>query len=156
LRVLIEALAGLHYAHDLTDFDGTPLEVVHRDATPHNVFITYDGQVKLLDFGIAKALSSTHHTRTEILKGKVSYMAPEQTRGEEVDRRADVFAAGVMLWEAATGQRLWKGANEIAVLHARIAGDAPRPSTINARVNEDLEHIVMRALAKHPADRYAS
>jgi len=103
IGLLADTLAGLHYAHDLTDYDGTPLEVVHRDVTPHNIFITYEGQVKVVDFGIAKAMNSSSETKTGVLKGKVAYMAPEQARGEKVDRRADVFSVGVMLWEAAVG-----------------------------------------------------
>src|SRR4029078_11363490 len=88
-----------HYAHELTDFDGTPLQVVHRDMTPHNIFVNYTGQVKVVDFGIAKALGSSAETRAGVLKGKVAYMAPEQAMGEKVDRRADIFAVGMMRWE---------------------------------------------------------
>ena len=109
LRVLADVLAGLHYAHELVDYDGSPLGVVHRDVTPHNVFVTYDGAVKVVDFGIAKARDALTHTKVGIIKGKIAYMAPEQARGETVDRRADVFAVGVMLWEAVTGTRPWKG-----------------------------------------------
>src|SRR6185437_8026107 len=127
VKILSDVLGGLHHAHELADFDGTPLEVVHRDVTPHNVFITYDGQVKVVDFGIAKALNSSAETRTGVLKGKVAYMAPEQARGERCDRRADVFSVGVMLWEAATGRRLWKGVPDITILQRLLAGDIPRP-----------------------------
>src|SRR4029079_3697087 len=112
----IEALAGLHYAHELRDFDGKKLQVVHRDVTPHNVFVTYSGQVKVVDFGIAKALGSTAETRAGVLKGKASYMAPEQALGDPVDRRADIFSVGVMLWEALTGTRLFHEENDLAVL----------------------------------------
>src|SRR4029079_12043872 len=125
VRVLIEALAGLHYAHELADYDGTPLQVVHRDASPHNVFVTYAGQVKVVDFGIAKALGSSAETRTGVLKGKVSYMAPEQALGEKVDRRADIFSVGVMIWEALAGKRLFKGMNDIVVLQKIVNGQIP-------------------------------
>src|SRR5215468_3006277 len=95
VRVLADVLAGLHHAHELCDFDGTPLGVVHRDATPQNVFVTYDGLIKVVDFGIAKAVDSSAETRTGVVKGKVTYMAPEQAKGDRVDRRADIFAVGV-------------------------------------------------------------
>jgi serine/threonine-protein kinase len=156
LRILVDVLAGLHHAHDLADYDGTPLGVVHRDVTPHNVFVTYDGQVKIVDFGIAKALSSSAETRTGVLKGKVAYMAPEQMRGERVDRRADVFSVGVMLWEASTGRRLWKGKPDVAILSEVTSGRMPPPSTVNPDVPPRLESICMRALAPDRDERYAS
>ncbi len=156
VRILIEALAGLHYAHELTDFDGTQLQVVHRDATPHNVFVTYAGQVKVVDFGIAKALGSSSETRTGVLKGKISYMAPEQALGERVDRRADVFAVGMMLWEALAGRRPFKGQNDVVILQKLVAGEIPRPSTVRDNIPELLEAICMKALAHNRADRYAT
>lgn len=156
LRIIIDMLVGLHHAHELTDFDSTPLNVVHRDVTPHNVFVTYDGQVKVVDFGIAKAMNSSAETRLGVVKGKVAYMAPEQARGERVDRRADIFSAGVMLWEAATGRRLWKGIPDLTVLHRLINGDIPSPREIDPEVPEDLEKIVMKALALRREDRYST
>jgi eukaryotic-like serine/threonine-protein kinase len=156
VRILIEALAGLHYAHELTDFDGTQLQVVHRDATPHNIFVTYAGQVKVVDFGIAKALGSSSETRTGVLKGKISYMAPEQALGERVDRRADVFAVGMMLWEALAGRRPFKGQNDVVILQKLVAGDIPRPSTVRDTIPELLEAICMKALAHNRDDRYAT
>lgn len=156
LRIIIDMLVGLHHAHELTDFDGTPLNVVHRDVTPHNVFVTYDGQVKVVDFGIAKAMNSSAETRLGVVKGKVAYMAPEQARGERVDRRADIFSAGVMLWEAATGRRLWKGIPDLTVLHRLINGDIPSPRDIDPEVPEGLEKIVMKALALRREDRYST
>lgn len=156
LRIIIDMLTGLHHAHELTDFDGTPLNVVHRDVTPHNVFVTYDGQVKVVDFGIAKAMNSSAETRLGVVKGKVAYMAPEQARGERVDRRADIFSAGVMLWEAATGRRLWKGIPDLTVLHRLINGDIPSPRDIDPEVPEGLEKIVMKSLALRREDRYST
>jgi eukaryotic-like serine/threonine-protein kinase len=100
LHILLQALTGLHYAHELRDFDGTPLGVVHRDVSPQNIFVTYEGQVKLVDFGIAKASSSSGRTRTGVFKGKVAYASPEQTASSTVDRRSDVFAVGVMRWRS--------------------------------------------------------
>src|SRR5262249_8752669 len=107
LYILLQALAGLHEAHELKDFEGRPLNVVHRDVSPHNIMVSYEGEVKILDFGIAKAADSGGNTRTGIMKGKCAYMAPEQYGSGDVDRRADVFAAGVCLWQAITGARLW-------------------------------------------------
>ena len=101
--VLLDVLAGLHHAHELLDYDGTPLQIVHRDMTPHNIFVTYEGQVKVVDFGIARAVGRSAETRQGIIKGKVRYMAPEQAIGHNVDRRADVFAIGIILWEVASG-----------------------------------------------------
>ena len=156
VRVLIEALAGLHYAHELTDFDGTQLQVVHRDATPHNVFVTYAGQVKVVDFGIAKALGSSSETRAGVLKGKISYMAPEQALGERVDRRADVFAVGMMLWEALAGRRPFKGQNDVVILQKLVAGDIPSPGTVREGIPDLLEAICMKALAHDREERFAT
>jgi serine/threonine-protein kinase len=153
-KVIADALAGLHHAHELTDYDGTALGVVHRDVTPHNVFVTYDGMVKVVDFGIAKALNSSSETRTGVLKGKVAYMAPEQARGERVDRRADIFSVGVMLWEAATGKRMWKGVPDITILQRLLAGEIPTPRSVKPEVPEALEAIILKALAHQREDRY--
>ena len=135
LRILVDALAGLHHAHELADFDGTPLQVVHRDVTPHNIFVTYDGQVKVVDFGIAKALSSSSETRTGVLKGKVAYMAPEQALGERVDRRADVFSVGMILWEVLAGKRLFKGVPDVAILQKIVGRLRPEPAHREARTS---------------------
>ncbi len=156
LKIVGDALLGLHHAHELVDYDGTHLDVVHRDVTPHNVFVTYDGQVKVVDFGIAKALNSSTETRSGVLKGKVSYMAPEQARGERVDRRADVFSVGVMMWEAVTGKRMWKGVPDITILERLLRGDVPTPRSVRPDVPEKLEAIIRKALAQERADRYAS
>ena len=156
LRILVEALTGLHYAHELVDIDGRALGIVHRDATPHNIFVTYDGQVKVVDFGIAKAMDSSLETRTGELKGKVAYMPPEQASAQRVDRRADVFAIGVMVWEAAVGRRLWKGMNEVAIMHELLTGHVPSPREVDPRVPAELDMICRRALAPNPADRYAT
>jgi serine/threonine-protein kinase len=156
LRIVVDALAGLHYAHELHDFDGKPLQVVHRDATPHNIFVTYAGQVKVVDFGIAKALSSSSETRTGVLKGKVAYMAPEQAMGERVDRRADVFSVGMVLWEILAGKRLFKGLPDVAVLQRIIAGNVPSPRTEKSDVAAELEAICMKALAHDKDARFAT
>ncbi len=155
LRVLAELLNGLHHAHELRDYDGSLLQVVHRDITPQNVFLTYDGQVKLVDFGIAKAMDSVAETRVGLLKGKLPYMAPEQVRGEKVDRRADIFSAGVMLWEAVAGRRMWKGLGSDIEIAKRLAeGDIPSlPSGAHAD-NPQLRMIVEHALAPRVDERY--
>ena len=118
LRVLMNVLAGLEHAHTLTDLDGTPLEVVHRDVSPQNVFVTYDGRVKLVDFGVAKTLAASHNTRPGAVKGKLAYMAPEQLQCASVDRRADLFAVGVMLWEMLAARRMWHGKTEVDIVES--------------------------------------
>ncbi|HQK20744.1 MAG TPA: serine/threonine-protein kinase, partial [Polyangiaceae bacterium] len=156
LRGLCDALQGLHYAHELKDFDGTPLNLVHRDVSPQNIFITYDGQVKMLDFGIAKAITSSSETKAGVIKGKIAYMAPEQFLGEKLDRRVDIYAMGAVLWQAATGQRLWKGVPDGQVIHRVIRGEVPEPMSVNPGVHPELARIVMKALARDRADRYAT
>jgi serine/threonine protein kinase len=157
LYVIAQLLDGLQYAHRVTDFDGTALNLVHRDVSPHNVFVTYDGQVKVLDFGIAKALDSANDTRTGVLKGKVAYMAPEQSAGQPIDQRADLFSVGVMLWEAAVGERMWKHTqNDLQILHALMSGKVPRPRDAKPDIDPPLEQIILKATATNAADRYAS
>jgi serine/threonine-protein kinase len=156
LRIIADVLSGLHYAHELTDYDGAPLNVVHRDATPHNVFVTYDGQVKVVDFGIAKAANRESETRTGIVKGKVTYMGPEHAMGQGVDRRADVFSIGVMLWEAAAGTRMWKNVPDLAIVQRLITGDIPKLRDVKPDVPDELARIIDRAVAPKPAERYAS
>jgi eukaryotic-like serine/threonine-protein kinase len=155
--VLVDTLAGLHHAHELTDYDGTSLEIVHRDVTPHNVFVTYQGQVKVVDFGIAKAVGRASETRQGVVKGKVRYMAPEQAMGHTVDRRADVFSVGVMLWEVAAGRRLWKDVDDLGIVQALIGGRIPAsPKQFNADVPDEIDRICQKALASHPDERYAT
>lgn len=156
LRVIADACSGLHHAHDLTDIDGRPLNIVHRDVSPHNVFVTYAGQVKVLDFGIAKAADSSHHTRTGVLKGKCAYMAPEQFKNEAITRRADIFALGVMLWQAVTQQRLWKGLTDIEIFHRLATGDIPSPLTVDPTLPPELVAICERALAPKLEHRYST
>ncbi len=157
LRILCDALHGLQYVHDLTDYDGTPLGLVHRDVSPQNVFVTYTGQAKIIDFGIAKSFDSTR-TVNGILKGKTGYMAPEQARtGAVPDRRTDVFAVGVMLWEALAGRRfVARGVDEVVALARRIAGQDPRIRDVVPDAPPALADICDKALAHAPADRYAS
>jgi serine/threonine protein kinase len=156
LRIIIEALNGLHYAHELKDFDGRPLELVHRDVSPHNIFVTFDGEVKVLDFGIAKAAISSHVTQAGTFKGKIRYMPPEQFAVEGVDRRADVFALGAVLWEAVVGKKLWTGTTDSDVISNVVAGSIPMPRDVKPDVDERLDAIVRRALAHDKEARYDS
>ena len=156
LQIICDSLSGLHYSHELCDYDGTPLKVVHRDMTPHNVFVTFDGQVKLLDFGIAKLSGSVAETQAGVLKGKLRYMPPEQIMGEPVDRRTDVYAVGVMLWEAVTGVRMWRALSEATIMNRVLEGQIPAPSTERPEVEPELERIVMKALGPEASKRYST
>ncbi|WP_394829876.1 TonB family protein [Pendulispora albinea] len=156
LRIIAEACAGLHYAHELTDLDGKPLHIVHRDVSPHNVIVTYNGQVKVLDFGIAKAADSSHHTRTGVVKGKCAYMAPEQFQQGRIDRRADIFALGIMVWQAATGTRMWKRLSDVEIFHRLTLGEIPSPLSVDPSLPAELVAICDRALALNCEDRFAT
>jgi eukaryotic-like serine/threonine-protein kinase len=156
LRVLADALAGLHAAHELADFDGTPLGVVHRDVSPHNLFVTLEGHAKVLDFGIAKLERSLVETEVGTVKGKLRYMAPEQIAGDKLDRRADVYAAGVILWEALTGERMWKVPSEQEIRTRVLAGNLPMPETVRPDLPAPLARVCRRALSRLPGDRYAT
>lgn len=158
LRIIADACAGLHYVHTLTDFDGTPLGAVHRDVSPHNLFVTYGGHVKLVDFGIAKAANRSTDTQVGMLKGKITYMSPEQIQGAEVDARSDVFSLGVVLYEGLTRERLWGNhPQEVDILRRLVSGDVPSsPRQVLPSVPEDLDRICQRALAVERELRYSS
>jgi serine/threonine protein kinase len=153
-KIIRDALAGLHYAHELTDYDGTRLDVVHRDVSPQNIIVTYDGGVKLVDFGIAKASVNTTRTESGIIKGKLAYMAPEQAEPEGgVDRRADIFATGIVLWECLTLRRLITGDAQSA-MNKIVDMEFALPSSVRPEVTPALDAIVMRALERNPERRY--
>jgi serine/threonine protein kinase len=154
LVVARDVCAGLHYAHEQTGPGGGPLGIVHRDVSPQNVMITWHGEVKLVDFGIAKAAHNLARTVTGMLKGKVRYMSPEQAGGGAVDRRSDVFSLGVVLWELTVGQRLVRGQTELETLQALAGQDVPAPSTFRPGYPPALEEIVLRALQREPAARF--
>jgi serine/threonine protein kinase len=156
LRVLADALAGLHYVHELTDTDGTPLGIVHRDVTPSNVFVTYDGRVKLTGFGMATATTRDPQTRMEALKGDLAYTSPEVARNQRVDRRTDIFSVGVMLWEAATGRRLWQEQEPVKIYRRLLTGDLSIYVPGAHGTSADMLRIAQRALAVDPSERYAT
>jgi serine/threonine protein kinase len=145
-RILADACQGLHAAHELLDEHGYPLQVVHRDFTPHNVFVTYDGAVKVFDFGVARAEGRLHQTETGMLKGKLAYMSPEQLSRASVDRRLDVWAAGVCLWELLTLRRLFARRSELETVQAIATEEILRPSEVRAGVPRELDAITLRAL----------
>jgi serine/threonine protein kinase len=151
-RVIADCCAGLDFAHDLKDAAGRSLGIVHRDVTPANIFLTYSGQVKVLDFGIARARSRSHHTPTGVAKGKVFYMAPEQIQGDAVDRRADLWGLGVTLYVMLTGRRPFDGPTPLDVFEAIL--HAPLPALGLGADAGALERIVQRALARNRDDRY--
>jgi serine/threonine protein kinase len=155
-KILLEVLEGLRYAHELPDYDGRSLQIVHRDVTPQNIFLTYNGQVKLLDFGIAKTAASSVNTATGVIKGKLTYMAPEQARGDAVDARTDLYAVGVMLWEAIAGKRRWPTGLSQPALFLRLAtGELPEnPGGAALGYPPEFDDIAMKALAPKPEDRF--
>jgi len=154
-RIVADACAGVHAAHELTDDDGRQLGVVHRDMSPHNVLLTADGVTKVCDFGVAKALGQLHEqTSAGQLKGKISYMSPEQVTGAPIDRRSDVFSLGCVLYEATTGVRPFKGDRDHMIMHAILSGEVQPPSSIIRSYPPELERIVLRALAHQPILRY--
>jgi serine/threonine-protein kinase len=156
LAITLAVCAGLHYAHDKRDVDGTALEIVHRDVSPSNVFVTYDGGVKLIDFGIAKATTLPSETQLGTIKGKPGYMSPEQCRCEPIDRRSDVFCVGILLYELTVGRRPFVADNEYLLSKQIMDDDPPRPTAVIPGYSPALEAVVMKALAKDRRHRFSS
>ncbi|MEM6995066.1 MAG: serine/threonine-protein kinase [Myxococcota bacterium] len=154
ITIALGVASGLHCAHERRGVDGRPLDIVHRDLSPGNVFVTFEGGVKLLDFGIAKATSRTTITVGPTRKGKVAYMSPEQCVGGDIDRRSDIFSLGIVLWELSTGRRLFRGDNEFAIMNQITTTDAPPPLEHAPQLPPQLAEVLGRALQRDPEDRY--
>src|SRR5262249_15259689 len=158
--VAMKVCEGLDYAHNKRDQAGRELSLVHRDVSPQNILVSFEGEVKLIDFGIAKAARTNSKTNSGIvtqawiLKGKFGYMSPEQVRGMQVDRRSDVFSSGIGLYELLTGERLFVGESDFSTLEKVRNVEILPPSTYNRKIPEELERIVLKALAKDVEDRY--
>jgi serine/threonine-protein kinase len=155
LRMVLDVLAGLSAAHALRDERGRSLELVHRDVSPQNILVGQDGCARLTDFGVARAEGRLHATRADVVKGKLAYMAPEQAAGRTLDQRADLFAMGVVLWEALTRRRLFAAEDSSEVFRRVLYDPIPRPSSVHASL-APLDPLLDRALARNPDERFAS
>jgi serine/threonine protein kinase len=152
--IMARVAEGLDYAHSKKDENGNPLDIIHRDVSPQNILVSYDGEVKIIDFGIAKSTGRNQKTQVGILKGKFAYMSPEQVRGSEIDHRSDLFSAGVMLYELLTGVKLFSGESDFSTLEKVRAGTVRAPSELNPNIPTELERICLKALAKEREERY--
>lgn len=156
MTLLTQVTAGLHYAHERVGLDGRPLNIVHRDVSPQNVVVTYEGGVKVVDFGIARSENRENQTRNAVMKGKIAYMAPEQVMAEPLDRRTDLYAVGVMLYEMTTGQRPFRRDNEVATMRAIVDEPLPSPQKLVPGYPPTLAAIVLKAMARKREDRFQS
>ena len=156
LAIIAELLDALDYASSATDHYGETLEIVHRDLSPSNVLLTEDGHAKVIDFGVAKAVTARFMTHTGLVKGKLGYMAPEVLAGKQIDRRADLFSLGVVAWELIAGRRLFRGQNELEVIGKIRDGVTDPPSLHNPACSAELDEIVLRALARRADERWPS
>jgi serine/threonine-protein kinase len=154
--IVSQACAGLHYAHEKTLPDGSALGIIHRDVSPQNLILTFEGLVKVLDFGIAKATGRKSETRTGMVKGKFSYMSPEQCLGLPLDRRSDVFALGIVLFELCTARRLFKRGATYQTYTAITTADVPLPRMLNPKIDAAVEEVILKALRRQPEERYAT
>ena len=153
-KIISEAATGLNFAHNATDEEGNPLQIIHRDVSPTNILVSYEGSVKIVDFGIAKAAIQTHQTRAGVVKGKYAYMSPEQVNAQILDRRADIFSLGTVLYELSTGQALFVRDNEASSIRAVLEEPIPLPSQIFEDYPPELEAVVMKALERDRNRRY--
>ncbi len=156
LTIIAGAAAALQHAHDRPAHDGTPLGIVHRDVSPSNLMVSFEGHVKIVDFGVAKAAHRSVETQSGTVKGKMGYMAPEQCRGGDVDRRCDLFSLGIVFWEMLVGQRLFKRATDFESMEAIIEEPTPAPSTVRSDIPPAIDAIVLKLLEKSPNARYQS
>ena len=156
LYLIAKVCAGLDYAHKLKDFQGKSLNIIHRDISPQNVFLTYEGDVKIVDFGIAKAASQSTITQVGMIKGKVAYMSPEQAAGKVIDHRSDIFATGILLYELVAGGRMFKGDDTLQILSKVREAEFTPLGELRSGLPDKLYDIVAKALAKEPDDRYQS
>jgi serine/threonine protein kinase len=156
LMIVRGVAQALHYTHERVGSDGRPMGLVHRDVSPSNILVSYEGDVKLTDFGIATATALTRATRTGSIKGKLSYMAPEQVKGEDVDRRADVFSLGVVLYELTTGRRCFYAPGEFALINRVVGGKFEKPSRVREGFPAELEAIIVKAIKVDRDERYAT
>jgi serine/threonine protein kinase len=156
IHIVMEIGRGLAYAHELTDADGKNLGIVHRDVSPPNILLSRQGEVKIVDFGLAKATSQLEHTDPGVVKGKFAYLAPEAAWGRDVDHRADIFACGIMLYELLVGKRLFLGENDVKTVELVRRAEVPPLADVDVEKRPVLEGIVRKALAYEPADRYQS
>ena len=154
VRVMVDTLSGLHAAHEALDMRGNRLEIVHRDISPQNLIVGVDGTSRLIDFGVAKARHRLTETKSGSLKGKYGYMSPEQTKAQPIDRRADLFSAGIVLWEALSGARLFRGENEFDTIRRIAEGPIAAPSSIVASLPRELDAVVLKALARDRDQRF--
>lgn len=154
--IVLEICKALEYAHNRRDVNGKPLKIVHRDVSPHNIIVLFTGGVKLVDFGIAKATSQIHHTRPGTIKGKLSYLSPEQCLSGPIDARTDIFSLGIIFWELLASRRLYKLAADGAIIRAILDRPVPEIRKTKPEVPEELEAVAMSALNKDPADRFQS
>jgi serine/threonine-protein kinase len=156
VRIVLDALAGLHAAHELTDPHGRPVDLVHRDVSPQNILVGVDGCSRITDFGVARAASRLSNTRADKLKGKLAYMSPEQAKAGEIDRRADVFAMGIILWEVMATKRLFKAENEAVTLNRVLSEPIPRLSQVVPSIHPAFDQVCAKALERDPDRRYQS
>lgn len=154
IRIISDLCAGLHHAHLKVDNKGNPLKIIHRDVSPPNIIITYDGIAKIIDFGIAKAETKIYQTRVGVLKGKYSYMSPEQVTGMDLDYRSDIFSVGIILYELTTGRRLFKLDTDILILQAISEGNVPPPSSVIPNFPQELEEIILKTLNRDREKRF--